>query len=125
VPSEEPAEAAAIAVAAVESSTAAGLPWSEDDAPQLWGRLGGEAVDEVREIILLGPDSIVREARRLRPEQGGFWRADDLEPGRYQVQLSAGGQKVLLTEPRVAIVEVPGSGSTEATAIRVLRAFVP
>jgi len=110
---------------AVDSTAATSLPWRENDAPQLWGRLSGDAVGEVREIILLGPDSIVREARRLRPEEGGIWRADDLEPGRYQVQLSAGGQKVLVTEPRVAIVEVPGSGSTEATAFLVLRAVVP
>lgn len=99
--------------------------WSATDAPQLWGRLTGDAVDEVHEIILLGPNSIVREAKRVRPGADGLWRADDLEPGRYQVQLSAGGRKVLVNEPRIAVVEVTESGSIEATSFRVLRAFVP
>jgi len=108
-----------------EPAPSSSPPWGAGDAPQLWGRLTGEAVEEVQEIILLGPNSIVREARRVRPEDGTFWRADDLEPGRYQIQLSAGGQKVLVNEPRVAMVEITESGSTEATSIRVLRAFVP
>ena len=109
----------------VESETSSAPSWSPTDAPQLWGRLTGEAVEEVREIILLGPNSIVREARRVRPEDGGLWRADGLEPGRYQVQLSAGGSKILVNEPRIAVVEVTETGSTEATSFRVLRAFVP
>jgi len=107
------------------SATAAAPTWSENDAPQLWGRLSGEAVNEVREVVLLGPNNIVREARRLRPDDGGLWRADGLKPGRYQIQLSAGGEKVLVTEPRIAVVEVGESGSIEATEFRVLRAFMP
>jgi hypothetical protein len=82
-------------------------------------------VNEVREVILLGPNNIVREAMRVRPENGGLWKADGLEPGRYQIQLSAGGQKLLVTQPRVAMVELGESGSIEATEFRVLRAFVP
>ena len=82
-------------------------------------------MNEVREVVLLGPNNIVREARRLRPDDGGLWRADGLKPGRYQIQLSAGGEKVLVTEPRIAVVEVGESGSIEATEFRVLRAFMP
>lgn len=99
--------------------------WTPEQAPQLWGRVTGEAVAEVREVVLLGPDSIVREARRVRPGDDGLWRADGLEPGRYQIQLAAGGQKVLVTEPRMTTVEVTEGGSIEAPTFNVLRAFVP
>jgi len=61
----------------------------------------------------------------VRPDDRGFWRADGLEPGRYQIQLSSGGNKVLVSEPQIVLVEVEQSGSTEAKSFQVLRAFLP
>jgi hypothetical protein len=124
-PPEAPSVPAPPPTLPVESAVATAPSWTPTDQPQLWGRLTGDAVDEVHEIILLGPNSIVREARRVRPQADGLWRADGLDPGRYQIQLSAGGSKVLVNEPRIAVVEVTESGSIEATSFRVLRAFVP
>jgi len=124
-PPEAPSVPAPPPTPPVESAASTAPSWTPTDQPQLWGRLTGDAVDEVHEIILLGPNSIVREARRVRPQADGLWRADGLDPGRYQIQLSAGGSKVLVNEPRIAVVELTESGSIEATSFRVLRAFVP
>jgi len=107
-----------------EAPPSAEPDWSESDAPQLWGRLTGPASAEVDEIVLLGPNSILREAARVRP-QDGIWKAEGLDPGRYQVQLAAGGNKVLISEPRVALVEVADTGSIEAATFNVLRSLVP
>jgi hypothetical protein len=91
----------------------------------VWGRLEGPSRDAVVEVVLLGPDNLLREAMRVRPDAGGLWRASGLAPGRYLVQLDPGGKRVLVSEPRAVVVEVDPSRSIEAQAFRVLRAYDP
>jgi hypothetical protein len=130
VPVDEPAPAApeppaeTPPPAQTETAPPAEPDWSESEAPQLWGRLTGPESAEVDEVVLLGPNNVLREAARVRP-QGGIWQAGGLEPGRYQVQLAAGGKKVLISEPRVALVEISETGSVEAPTFEVLRSVVP
>lgn len=102
-------------------------PIGKPDAPrarlthQLSGTIGGSS-DLVRYVVLLGPDNILHEAARVKPEDNGGWAADGLAPGRYVVQLDGGGTRVLVTKPRLVWVEV-GDDAIEAPAIEVLRAF--
>ena len=93
--------------------------------PQLWGTIDGPSSDAVVEVVLFGPDSVLREARRVRPAADGVWTATGLAPGRYQVQLAAGGNRILVSEPRVVLVEIGSGGSVQAQPFRVLRAYEP
>jgi hypothetical protein len=62
----------------------------------------------------------LREAARVRPAADGRYQVSNLPPGRYSIQLSGGGKRVLVTEPRFLTVNV--SVGTPATAdFRVLR----
>jgi hypothetical protein len=76
----------------------------------------------VREVVLLGPDNILEEAARLRPDEEGRWGIERLAPGRYRVQVDGGGGRVLVADPRLVLVEV-GIEPTEAPEIRIVRAF--
>lgn len=76
--------------------------------------------------MLLGPNNVLHEALRVRPEVDGSWKAEGLAPGRYQIQLAGGAQRVLVTEPRFVVVQIPqGPGTIEAETIQVLRAYEP
>jgi hypothetical protein len=90
---------------------------------QVHGRIGGPAARMVAHVVLFGPDNILREAVRVSVAPDGHWQARDLAPGRYRIQLDGGGDRVLVTEPAFAIVEIPASGSVEAAAFRVLEAL--
>jgi hypothetical protein len=86
------------------------------------GRISGPAADQVVHVVLFGPDNLLREAARVRPAADGRYRIPNLPPGRYSIQLSGGGNRVLLTEPRSRTVEVSVGASAEAD-FRVLRAL--
>ena len=75
--------------------------------------------------MLLGPSNLLREAARVRPRPDGTWSADGLRPGRYRVQLDAGGDRVLVSDPPYLILEVGARGTTDAPSIRVLRSYHP
>jgi len=88
---------------------------------QLHGTIGG-SFDLVTAVVLLGPNNILEEAARVRPAKDGAWWVDGLAPGRYRVQLDAGGESVLVVVPRFLMVEV-GEQPTRAPEIKVLRSF--
>jgi hypothetical protein len=101
-------------------------PAAAAGAPQLWGRIEGPARQDVVEVVLLGPNNVLHEALRVRPDADGSWKAEGLAPGRYQVQLAGGAQQVLVTEPRFVVVQLAeGASSVEAETIQVLRAYEP
>jgi hypothetical protein len=108
----------------VEEPAATAEPDPVDEtrpAYQLHGRIRG-TVALVHEIVLLGPDNILLEAARLRPDEQGRWGIEHLAPGRYRVQVDGGGDRVLVADPRFVIVEV-GTEPKEAPEITIRRAF--
>jgi hypothetical protein len=72
----------------------------------LHGRVTGPAASAVVSVVVLGPDSVVREARRVAPGPDGRFRVGDLAPGRYRVVVDAGGSRVLVTRPPFHVVDV-------------------
>jgi hypothetical protein len=91
--------------------------------PRLQGRIEGPAAKAVEWVVLLGPDSIVREALRVKPAADGSWQAVELPPGRYRVQLDGGGGRVLVSDPPFLLLDVPENEVIAAPTIRVKRAL--
>jgi hypothetical protein len=69
------------------------------DTGSLEGRVTGPAAGAVVEVVLLGPDNILREARRVTLDPDGIWEATDLAPGSYRVMLDGGGGVVVVSSP--------------------------
>jgi hypothetical protein len=85
------------------------------------GRIGGPAAAGVLEVVLFGPDNLLREAKRVAPEADGRWWAGELEPGRYRIQLDGGGGRVVVSEPRFIDVVVLADGGVVAGDLRAIR----
>jgi len=76
------------------------------------GNLTGPAAGKVAAVVLFGPDNILLEAERVRPERDGAWSAGELRSGTYRIVLDGGGGRVLLSDPAFATVKVaPGAPS--------------
>jgi hypothetical protein len=112
-PTEEPV---------VDEPTVAETDTERDHAVRLRGRIEGPAADQVRHVVVFGPDNLLREAARVRPAADGRYEVTNLTAGRYGIQLSGGGNRVLVTEPRFLTVEVSADGPAVAD-FRVLRAL--
>ncbi|MCP3979853.1 MAG: hypothetical protein GY716_11140 [bacterium] len=95
---------------------------ADADAPAVRGRIEGAAVSDVQWVVLLGPNNLLREATRVRPGADGSWRVDELEPGRYRVQLDGGGQRVPVSRPPFLILDV-ADAPVEAPPMQVLRSL--
>ena len=96
---------------------------NDDDktrGPGIRGRLVGPAASDSFEIVLRGPNNILREAARVRPVDGA-WEATGLAPGRYHIQVDAGADRVLTVDPPLLVIEIPGDGIVAAPDFRVLR----
>ncbi len=93
------------------------------EPPQLRGKIEGPAVGKVVAVVLRGPNNILREAQRIKPDSNGVWRASGLAPGQYRIQLDGGGDRVLVTDPPFLTVEVSEEGSVAAGVINVLGAM--
>jgi hypothetical protein len=103
-------------VEAVETAASA-------DLGELEGIVTGAAAAQVVAVVLLGPDNILREARRIVPRPDGSWDAAALEPGRYRVVLDGGGKHILITEPSFRTVEIEAGVHATAKAIEALRSI--
>jgi hypothetical protein len=111
----------------VEPSEAEAPP--EVDAPpveqapshQIEGRIVGN-VALVEAVVMLGPDNILREAARVKPDPDGTWSVDGLDPGRYRIELDGGGDRVLVAEPLFLMVDI-GQTATRVPEIRAVRSF--
>jgi hypothetical protein len=97
---------------------------STDRAVQLRGKIIGAATDQVSWIVLYGPNNILREARRVAPNDGN-WAADGLVPGRYRVQMDGGGGRVLVTRPRYLLIEIREGEPLVAPDCEILSAVQP
>jgi hypothetical protein len=99
------------------------IPPPTSQAPGVFGTLSGPAVSQVVAVVLMGPNSLVREAARVVPDAKGAWSVETLPPGRYRIVLDGGGQRVLVAEPPFRVVEVAPGARIVVPEFRVLRAL--
>ena len=131
VPSAEPDRRPAVDVPA--ESAPPSIPVTvEPDAPPVGdpaapgtirGRIVGPAAGNVVEVVVLGPDNILREAARVRPSSDGTWSSQGLAPGRYRIQLDGGGGRVLVSEPAFRLIEIGESIAAPTIEFKVLRSL--
>lgn len=99
-------------------------PVVEEPAPalpsgQVAGRITGEGRGEVVAVRLLGPDSVIREAKRVPLNPDGTWSADGLLPGTYRVVVDGGPDRVLRSEPAFRTIRVEAGGRVEVDDLEV------
>jgi hypothetical protein len=63
------------------------------------GKVEGPGAALVLAVVALGPDNLLIEAARVRPAPDGSYTIPELAPGRYRIQLDAGGGRVLVVQP--------------------------
>ena len=85
------------------------------------GRITGSARGSVVAVVVFGPDNILREAARARPDENGHWFVKGLSAGTYRVLLDAGGGRVLETSPPFRTVVVGAEGIAGVEAIEAVR----
>jgi hypothetical protein len=86
------------------------------------GVVAGPARQAVEAVVALGPDNVLNEAGRVRPDDAGVYRFEHLRSGSYRVVAVGAAGRVLLCDPSFLVVKVgPGSG-VAVPAINVLRA---
>jgi hypothetical protein len=82
----------------------------------------GPAASLVASLTLLGPDSIVREAARVRPDASGAFAFEGVAPGRYRI-VPDGGRKALVSDPPFVTITVTPGAAVEAPELKILRAL--
>jgi len=110
------------AVTPPEPIVAVAPPAKIPTAAQIAGTIAGEGRADVDAVVFFGPDNILHEARRVQPDEHGRWHVEGLEPGRYRLQLSAGGDRVLTVDPVFRVVQLAPGQPTVDAAFRVLEA---
>jgi len=90
-----------------------------DPNRQVGGRLTGPASGQVQSVVLLGPDSILKEAARTKPDSDGYWSFATVPPGRYRVVLDAGSDRVVLSSPRYQTIHVKAGEQLEVSSFLV------
>jgi hypothetical protein len=119
---DDPPEAIGPSDAETASPTDAGNARDLNSDGLVRGRINGPAAAQVKDVVLFGPDNLLREAGRARPDAEGRFEVSGLAPGRYRVQLDGGGNRVLITAPRFRTVEI-SVGTVAVADFRVLRAL--
>lgn len=96
----------------IEGGTAP--PITPHDA-RMDGRVTGAAMASVVAVVILGPDNILHEAARVKPDASGHWFVKDLPSGTYRILLDAGGGRLVESSPpfRTVVVGPEGIASTE------------
>jgi hypothetical protein len=84
------------------------------------GTLTGACSSAVIWVRLLGPNNLLIEAERIRPDADGRWSCSGLEPGSYRVVLDAGGDRVVFSHPPFRMVKVDAGRKTVARSLEVL-----
>jgi hypothetical protein len=87
---------------------------------QVAGRLVGPARGAAVSVRLLGPDNLLREARRVPVRPDGTWSVDSLAPGGYRVVVEAAGGGVLQCEPPFRTIRVQEGERLEVGPIEVV-----
>ncbi len=86
---------------------------------QVQGALTGPAAQDVKAVVLLGPDSILKEAARVEPDGSGRWKVRSLPPGRYRVVLDGGSAHVVLSTPGFQTILIQGDRPVKTTPFQV------
>jgi hypothetical protein len=99
-----------------EAEPAPPAPPDETEAvagPGLSGSLSGN-IKAAKEVLLYGPNNLLRLAARTPVADDGTFRFDLPPPGSYRVIVSAGPEGQIFTNPRfrTIVVEKEGTGST-------------
>lgn len=85
------------------------------------GQVRGAAMGAVVAVVVLGPDNILREAARVKPDDNGYWFVKGLPAGTYRVLLDAGGGRVLEASPAFRTVVVGAEGTAGVEPIEAVR----
>jgi len=88
----------------------------------LSGAVEGAERRSVAAIVILGPDSILKEAARVSLDAAGRFTVRSLSPGAYRVVAAGVGGRVLICDPPYITVRVGPEGPVEAPVLHVLRA---
>ena len=89
----------------------------------LRGTLSGPAASAVVFVVLFGPNSVLHEAARVKPDASGAFSFEGLAPGRYRIVPDGGGGKALVSEPPFAAVEVTPGSAVTAPELKIVRAL--
>jgi hypothetical protein len=120
-PSPLPADEPRVAPSTPAVEIVASEPTTELTA-QIRGRIDGPAAAAVVAVVFLGPDNLMHEAIRVRPDADGRYRVSGLAPGRYGVQLDGGGGRSLVARPptRTVVVDTESEIVADFHVLRVL-----
>ena len=115
LPGSPPSPAEASATGAPEPSGARHLAPAPAGAT-IEGQLGGRA-ELVAEIVILGPDSALKQFSRVKPivEGGtGSYQVSGVPPGRYHVMPMGKGGASLKSRPAIVTVSVTSGAGARA-----------
>lgn len=80
---------------------------TEPQAPvAVFGKIDNAPDDVEFWIVAYGPDDLLGEAARVRPDDDGTWKFRGLAPGKYRIAVEAGGASVVQTSPPFLVVPV-------------------
>lgn len=103
----KPADAEPAQEKAAEPEPAA--PQNPAQAHALSGRVSGSIPPELQ-ILLYGPDNILRLGGRAPVAPDGQWRLPLPAPGRYRVVVSGGSERHVFASPEFRTIVITGSG---------------
>ncbi len=89
------------------------------------GKLTGPAAGDVKAVLVLGPDNLLREAARVAPSSDGSWSAGPLPSGTYRILVDAGGSRAASSDPPFVTVTVGKEPAVDAPDLRVLSIRTP
>ena len=105
--------------------SAAARPEARSPGATIRGKLTGPAAGEVKAVLVLGPDNLLREAARVAPSSHGSWSAGVLSKGTYRIIVDAGGNRVASTDPPFVTVTVDQDPMVDAPDLRVVSIRTP
>jgi hypothetical protein len=88
----------------------------------LSGQIFGPALGAVAAVVVLGPDNVLREAARVRPDEHGRWEIRGLPEGAYRILAAGNGGRVLTCDPPFVTIRVISDQAVEVPGLKVLRA---
>jgi hypothetical protein len=118
VPPTEP-----VAEPFVEAEPPEPVAESSGEPGTVTGVVAGPARADVREVVLLGPDNVLKEAARVAPDGSGRFTVSGLMTGSYRIVAAGQGGRVLVCNPPFVTVKVRPGAVLEAPALDVLRAY--
>jgi hypothetical protein len=87
------------------------------------GTITGPARAFARQVVVFGPDNILKEAARVAPDGAGRYTVRGLRIGSYRIVAAGENGGVLVCTPPYVTVKVSSGAALEAEALDVLRAY--